>query len=123
MIVGVGLDVCSVPRVRRSLRRFGPRFLRRVLTEAEEAYCLSHRDPAEPFAARFAAKEALLKAMGVPRGLRWQQMEVVRDARGAPSLRLTGAAAEAAERLGVRRSWLSITHDHGLAAAVVVLEA
>ncbi len=123
MIVGVGLDVCSVPRVRRSLRRFGPRFLRRVLTEAEEAYCLAHRDPAEPFAARFAAKEALLKAMGVPPGLRWQQMEVVRDGRGAPSLRLTGGAAAAAERLGVRRSWLSITHDHGLAAAVVVLEA
>ncbi len=121
MIVGLGIDVCSVARVRRSLRRFGPRFMRRVLTEAEFAYCAAHRDPAEPFAARFAAKEATLKALGVPSGLRWQQMEVVRSERGAPSLHLHEAAAEAAEALGARSAHLSLTHDAGVAAAVVVL--
>ncbi len=122
MIVGLGIDVCSVERVRRSLRRFGPRFMRRILTAEEFAYCVAWRDPAEPFAARFAAKEAALKALGVPRGLKWQQMQVLRSERGAPSLHLSGAAAEAAEAMGVHRALLSLTHDAGVAAAVVVLE-
>jgi holo-[acyl-carrier protein] synthase len=122
VIVGLGLDVCEIARVRRSLTRHGDRFMARLLTPAEAAYCARHADPATPFAGRFAAKEALIKALGAPEGLRWHDMEVVRDARGRPSLALRGAAAEAAASLGAVRSHLSLTHDAGVAAAVVVLE-
>jgi holo-[acyl-carrier protein] synthase len=121
MVLGLGLDVCSVERLRRILE--GPRaerFCARVYTEAERALCAARADAAAAFAGRFAAKEALVKALGAPPGVTWQDMEVVRTT-GAPGFRLSGVAAEAMERLGAE-ALLSITHDAGVAAAVVVLQ-
>lgn len=124
MILGLGLDLVEIPRMARILD--GPpgrveRFVARVFTRGERAYCDARVDRASRYAARFAAKEAALKALGAPAGLRFQELEVVRG-EGAPALVLSGAAAEAARRLGVVRLHLSITHDGGIAAAVVVAE-
>jgi holo-[acyl-carrier protein] synthase len=120
-VVGLGIDVCSIDRIQRILD--GPRgekFVQRVYTEAERALCSSRQDAAAAFAARFAAKEALLKALGAPSGIRWREIEVVR-ADGVPKLRLSGAAEEELRR---RRAlaFLSLTHDAGVAAATVILE-
>jgi holo-[acyl-carrier protein] synthase len=123
MIVGLGLDVCDVARIRRSLERHGPRFMDRVLTAEERAYCEKRRDPAVPFAGRFAAKEATIKALGAPQGLRWHDMVIVPAEGAPPRLTLQGAGAETARRMGVVRTHLTITHDGGVAAAVVILEA
>ena len=125
MILGLGLDLVDVARVARILD--GPagraqRFLARVFTPAERAFCDAVVDRPTRYAARFAAKEAALKALGAPAGLRLLEIEVRRD-EGAPQLALSGRAAEAAQRLGVARLHLSITHDGGVAAAVVVAEA
>jgi holo-[acyl-carrier protein] synthase len=120
-IVGLGLDVCAVERIQRILQ--GPRadrFLERVYTTAERELCGRRTDAASAFAARFAAKEALVKALGAPPGLRWREMEIVREV-GAPLFRLSGAAAEEVRRRAVRVH-LSMTHDGGVAAATVVLE-
>lgn len=123
MIVGLGLDICDIARVRENLHRYGVRFMDKVLTPQERAYCEKHRDPAISFAARFAAKEAAIKALGAPRGLKWSDLEVVPAQGGPPRLVISGAGAQAADRLGVTRSLLTITHDAGVAAAVVILEA
>jgi len=124
MIVGLGLDLCDISRVRRNLKRYGPRFMDRVLTAAERAYCEKHRDPAVPFAGRFAAKEAAIKALAAPSGLRWHDMEVVPAAAGtAPRIVLRDSAERAARKLGACRYHLTITHDAGVAAAVVILES
>lgn len=122
MIVGVGLDLCEVGRVRRLLEKDRERFVRRVYREAEIAYCDARRRPELHYAARFAAKEAFLKALGRGWRLGWTQLEVVRGASGKPDLRLTGKAAEAAERRGVARVHLTLTHTAEMAAAVIVLE-
>jgi len=124
VILGLGLDLVDIARMARILD--GPparveRFVARVFTVGERAYCDARVDRASRYAARFAAKEAALKALGVPAGLRFQELEVVRG-EGAPALVLSGAASEAARRLGVSRLHLSITHDGGTAAAVVVAE-
>jgi holo-[acyl-carrier protein] synthase len=120
-LLGLGIDVCSVDRMRRVLT--GPRsarFLERVFTAEERQTCAARADGASAFAVRFAAKEALLKALGAPSGVRWQDMEVVRS-EGAPGFRLQGVAAEVVTRMRAR-VWLSLTHDAGVAAAAVVLE-
>jgi holo-[acyl-carrier protein] synthase len=122
VILGLGVDVCEVARIRRGLARHGPRFMARLLTPDEAAYCERHVDPATPMAGRFAAKEALIKALGAPEGLRWHDVEVVREPGGRPSLALRGAAERAAEALGMTRAHLSLTHDAGVAVAVVILE-
>jgi holo-[acyl-carrier protein] synthase len=124
VIVGLGMDVVEIARIRRILE--GPpalaeRFLARCFTAAERGYCDEVRDRAARYAARFAAKEAASKALGAPAGIGWHDVEV-RRAIGAPSLELHGAARDAAARLGVRRALLSLTHDAGVAAATVVLE-
>ncbi len=124
MILGLGLDLVDVARVARILE--GPpgraaRFLERVFTKGEQAYCDAVVDRPTRYAARFAAKEATLKALGGPAGLRLTELEVVRG-EGAPVVTLSGKAAEAARRLGVTKLHLSITHDGGTAAAVVVAE-
>lgn len=125
MIVGTGIDLVEIPRIRQSFERFGDRFLNRVFTPAEQAYCLGKRNSAESLAARFAAKEAAAKALGtgISRGVHWLQIEVVRDPGGKPSLRFHGRAAEIAARLGVANAALSLTHTDSLALASVVLEA
>ncbi len=123
MIVGLGIDVCEIARVRRSIARYGERFLLRVLTEDETAYCLRMRDPATPFAARFAAKEAAIKAFGgAPAGMRWQDLEVLPADRCPPRLVIRAAGAEAMARMGATHVHLTLTHDGGVAAAVVILE-
>jgi holo-[acyl-carrier protein] synthase len=124
MILGLGMDVVEIARMARILA--GPegrteRFLARVFTPAERAYCDARQDRAGRYAARFAAKEAALKALGAPAGVRWTDLEVVR-AEGAPSVVLAGTAAEAARRLGVARLHVTITHDAGVSAATVILE-
>ncbi len=124
MILGIGMDVVEIARIARILD--GPagvaeRFLARCFTGAERAYCDARKDRAGRYAARFAAKEAVAKALGTPAGVRWTDLEVSRG-EGPPSVALAGAAAGAAARLGVARVHLTITHDAGLAAAAVVLE-
>ena len=122
MIRGLGLDVCEIARIRNALSRHGERFLQRIVTTVVCAFCQKRTDPAVPFAGRFAAKEATIKALGNPDGLRWHDMEVLPDSGGAPRLSLTRVGLEVANRLGASRFHLSITHDAGVAAAVVVLE-
>ena len=123
MIVGVGIDLTAVDRMERALGRHGDRFEKRVFTVEECAYCRARARPAEHFAARFAAKEATLKALGVPEGLSWHEMEVAFAPSGRPELILRGVAARAAGERGVARLHLSLTHDGGQAAAVVVAES
>ena len=125
MIVGIGSDLVEIARIRRSVERFGERFLRRIFTEGEIAYCMRKKNFAESFAARFAAKEAGAKALGtgISYGVSWTEFEVVREPSGRPLLRLSGRAAEIAARLEVVKAALSLTHTGEMAMAVVVLEA
>ena len=124
MIVGSGIDVVEIGRIQQSMDRYGQRFLARVYTEAEQAYCLRKRKSAESFAARFAAKEAGAKALGtgISQGVSWLEIEVAREPGGRPTLQFHGRAAELAARLGARRSALSMTHTAELAMASVVIE-
>ena len=124
MIVGTGIDLVEIHRIQHSLDRYGARFLNKVYTAAEQAYCLRKRNAAESLAARFAAKEAGAKALGtgISRGVTWLEIEVVRQSGGRPTLRFHGRAAERARSLNARRAALSITHTSDLAMANVVLE-
>jgi len=124
MIVGTGIDLAEIGRIQRSLDRFGQRFLDRVYTPAEQAYCLRKRNAAESLAARFAAKEAGAKALGtgISQGVSWLEIEVAREPGGRPTVKFHGRAAERAARLGAVRAALSITHTAELAMASVVLE-
>lgn len=114
----------EIQRIQRSMDRFGSRFLNRVYTAAEQAYCQRKRHSAESFAARFAAKEAGAKALGtgISYGVNWLEIEVVREPSGRPTLRFHGRAKQIAEGLGFARAALSITHTAELATASVVLE-
>jgi holo-[acyl-carrier protein] synthase len=124
MVLGIGTDLMEIARVQQSIDRFGDRFLRRVYTAREIAYCQRKKNAAESFAARFAAKEAAAKALGtgISQGVSWLELEVTREPSGRPSLALSGRAAERASRMGVARSSLSLTHSRDLAMAVVVME-
>ena len=124
MIVGSGIDLVEIHRIQQSMDRYGARFLNKVYTAAEQAYCLRKRNAAESLAARFAAKEAGAKALGtgMSYGVTWREIEVVRQPGGRPSLRFHGRAGEMARRLNVQRAALSITHTKDLAMASVVLE-
>jgi holo-[acyl-carrier protein] synthase len=124
MIVGTGIDLVEIARIQHSVDRYGARFLNRVYTAAEQAYCLRKRNAAESLAARFAAKEAAAKALGtgISHGVNWLEIEVVREPSGRPILRFEGRAAERAVRMGVRHAALSLTHTGTLAMASVVLE-
>ncbi|MEI7704808.1 MAG: holo-ACP synthase [Deltaproteobacteria bacterium] len=126
MIRGLGIDVVEVARIRRLLgeeARAGTaeRFLARCFTDSERRFCDGRADRENAYAARFAAKEATSKALGAPAGIRWTDVEVERG-EGAPTLRLSGVADRVARERGVDRVHLSLTHDGGIAAAVVVLE-
>jgi holo-[acyl-carrier protein] synthase len=125
MVLGVGTDLMETKRIEVSIDRYGERFLERVFTTGEIAYCLrKKKNAAESFAARFAAKEAGAKALGtgISRGVTWKELEVRREANGRPTLHLSGRAAELAGAMGVRRLQLSLTHSRELAMAVVVAE-
>jgi holo-[acyl-carrier protein] synthase len=121
-IIGLGFDATDIPRIADVLERYGDRFLHRIFTAGEIAYCTRRRNPAPHLAARFAAKEAGMKALGTghSRGVLWKDLEVVRVS-GPPQLRLHGGAAARAERMGVRSSLLTLTHSDALAMAQVLL--
>ena len=124
MIVGTGIDIAEVRRIAESIERFGARFLHRVFTEAEIEYCDSKANRAERFAARFAAKEAAMKALGTGwnHGVRWRDVEVARKPGSRPTIRFHGKAAEFAARLGANNVALSLTHTPEQAIASVILE-
>jgi holo-[acyl-carrier protein] synthase len=121
-MIGVGIDAVEVPRFREVLART-PTMTERLFTPGERAYATLARDPTERLAVRFAAKEAVLKAMGLGLGAcGWHDIEVTRAESGAPSLLLSGAAAELAAERGVRRWHLSLTHTTVLAEAIAICE-
>jgi len=121
-ILGIGLDATDIPRIADVLERYGDRFLRRVFTDDEIAYCTRRRNPAPHLAGRFAAKEAAMKALGTghSQGVIWRDIEVVRRG-GPPRLMLHGGAGVRAAAMNVRRSLLTITHSDALALAQVML--
>lgn len=121
-IIGIGMDATDLPRVADLLKRYGDRFLRRVFTEGEIAYCTKRRNPVPHLGGRFAVKEAAMKALGTghSRGVMWKDIEVVR-AGGPPQLKLHGGAATRAAKMGVTRTLVTITHSQTLALAHVVL--
>ena len=124
MIVGTGVDIAEVPRIAASIERFGRRFTERVFTPEEVRYCESKANKAERYAARFAAKEAGMKAIGTGwrHGVTWQDIEVVRVAGGRPTLVFSGVAARFLDKLGATKAHLSLTHTAEFAMAQVILE-
>jgi holo-[acyl-carrier protein] synthase len=124
MIVGIGVDLVRIDRIRRAVERWQERFLDRVFTPEEIAYARRRRDPAEHLAARFAAKEATLKAFGtgLTMGVRWREMEVRRARGRRPELALSGRTAALGAARGVRSLHVSLTHDGEYAMAQVLAE-
>ena len=125
MIVGTGIDIAEVERVRRAIERFGGRFLQRIYTAGEMRYCDAKANRFERYAARFAAKEAAMKALGTGwnHGVRWVDCEVVRMPGGRPTISFHGRAGEFASKLGVKNAALSISHTAEQAIAQVILES
>jgi holo-[acyl-carrier protein] synthase len=121
-IIGVGLDATDIDRVADTIERYGERFLNRIFTQGEIAYCTNRRVPAIHFAGRFAAKEAAMKALGTghSRGVLWRDVEVVRHG-GPPQLQLHGGAARRLQAIGGRSLFLTITHSDDLALAHVMI--
>jgi holo-[acyl-carrier protein] synthase len=124
VILGTGIDVAEVDRIRQAIERHGHRFIDRIYTSSEIAYVESKANRFERYAARFAAKEAGMKAIGTgwKRGVRWQDFEVANLPSGKPTLSLHGVAAEVAANLGVRSVALSMTHTALQGMAIVILE-
>jgi holo-[acyl-carrier protein] synthase len=125
LVIGIGTDLIEIERIAQSVERYGDAFLARVFTPGEIAYCRQKkRTSAESFAARFAAKEAGAKALGtgISRGVSWKELEVRRLPGQRPELHLSGRAAEVAERLGIRRISLSLSHSRQYSIAMVVAE-
>lgn len=125
MIIGTGIDIAEVPRIRHSIERFGDRFLNRIYTAGEIRYCDSKANRVERYAARFAAKEAAMKALGTgwSRGVRWRDCEVSRLPGGRPTILFHGKAGEIAATLGLKNAALSISHTEAQAIAQVILES
>src|SRR5271170_1705746 len=125
MILGIGIDIIEVGRIKASYEKFGDRFLKRILHDNEIAYCLSHKAPGPFLAARFAAKEAISKAFGTGIGaqLSWQDMEVARRESGEPYVILHGQGVELLARRGGRIVLISLSHTQQHATAVAILEA
>ena len=124
MIVGTGIDIAEVSRIRQTIERFGERFLNRIFTAGEIRYCESKANHVERFAARFAAKEAAMKALGTgwSRGVRWLDCEVVRPRGHRPTIVFHGRAGEISAALGVKNAALSLSHTAEQAIAQVILE-
>ena len=125
MIVGLGLDIAEIDRIEAAITRHGTPFLERLFTPDEVAYCERYKNRYERYAARFAVKEAAMKALGTGwrHGIRWRDFEVTREPGGKPGLRLEGVAREFADRLGVKQITVTITHSGNLALAQVIFEA
>lgn len=119
-MIGIGVDLCEIDRMRAALGRT-PTLRARLFTGDEQAYCDRRKDPTERYAARFAAKEAVMKAMGVGMGAcKWREIEVAKASSGAPSVRLHGGAQVLADRLGIREWRLTMTHTNRVAEAIAV---
>jgi holo-[acyl-carrier protein] synthase len=125
MIIGMGIDVAEVSRIREVIESQTERFLRRVYTPDEVAYCEQFKNKFERYAGRFAAKEAAMKALGTgwSRGVRWVDVEIVRQRGGRPTISLKGEAKNIADRLGVKNIAVSITHTAEQAFAQVIFES
>ena len=125
MIIGMGVDIAEVDRIRAAIERHGETILRRIYTQNERQYCEQFKNKYERYAGRFAAKEAAMKALGTGwrRGVRWVDLEIVREMSGRPTLALTGEAAKIAAQLGVKHIALSITHTENQALAQVIFES
>lgn len=125
MIIGTGVDIADIERIRRVTERQKDRFLNRVFTPGEQQYCCRYRDPAPHLSARFAAKEALFKALGTgwAQGVSWLDVEVQRQDRKAPVMTLRGEAETQCIRLGANRVHLSLSHSDQWAVAMVILES
>ncbi len=125
MVVGLGSDLIEIARIQASIDRFGDRFLNRVFTAGEIAYCQLKKNAAESFAARFAAKEAGAKALGtgISHGISWPEIEVRREPSGRPTIHWSGRALERVTALGIRRTSVTLTHSRDIALAVVLVEA
>ena len=124
MIVGTGIDIAEIPRIEASIARFGARFIRRIFTDAEIRYCDSKANRIERYAARFAAKEAAMKAIGTgwSHGVTWKDVEVCRQPGGRPTIAFHGKAGEFAAKLGAAHVALSLSHTKDYAIAQVILE-
>jgi holo-[acyl-carrier protein] synthase len=125
MIVGMGIDVAEVERIKAVMEAQAERFLKRVYTPAEVQYCEQFKNKYERYAGRFAVKEAAMKALGTgwSRGVRWVDVEVVRQRGGRPTLALKGEAKKIADRMGVKNIAVSITHTAQQAFAQVIFES
>jgi len=125
VIIGMGVDIAEVDRIRVAIERHGEVFLRRLYTAQEREYCERFKNKYERYAGRFAAKEAAMKALGTGwrRGVRWVDLEVVREEGGRPTLALAGEAGKIAQQLGVKHIALSITHTESQALAQVIFES
>ena len=125
MIVGTGIDIAEVPRIGQAIERFGERFLQRIFTAGEIRYCDSKANRVERYAARFAAKEAAMKALGTGwnHGVRWRDCEVVRAPGGRPTMTFHGKAGKFAAKMGVKNIALSLTHTTEQAIAQLILES
>ncbi len=121
-ILGLGVDLCEIARMERALARH-PSMRERVFTPEERAYCDSKARPGESYAGRFAAREAVIKALGGYRGKRWQDISVARAPSGAPAIRLEGGAKVRADALGVDRVLITFTHERTNAVAFAVAVA
>jgi len=122
MIIGFGLDIVDARRIKQVLERFGGRFLERIYSEGERAYCMARREPELHLAARFGAKEAFIKAVGTGRGIKWKDIEVASKPGGAPYLALRGGAKEIAREMNINKMHLTLAHDAGIGVAAVILE-
>jgi holo-[acyl-carrier protein] synthase len=124
MIIGTGVDVVEIARFRKVMERLKDRFILRVFTPAEQKFCNAHRDPAPHYAARFAAKEALFKALGTgwARGVTWLDVETLRERQDAPAMSLHGEAQRLSTSMGVHKVHLSLSHSEQWAVAMVILE-
>lgn len=122
MILGVGTDIVEIVRIGRLIERHGDHFLQRVFTDEEIRYCQRRREYLQHFAGRWAAKEAVSKVLGTgfARGVRWQDIEVVTETTGQPQIELHGGVKELAERRGLVRLWISISHCRAYATAMAV---
>lgn len=125
MIFGIGIDIIEVDRMAQTLSKFGPSFVERIFGEKEKIYSGEKGGAAAHFAARFAAKEAFFKALGLGlrKGVQWKEIEVITDEVGRPFLEIRGKAREIFEGLGLRKAFLSMAHEKKYAVAFVVIEA
>ncbi len=124
MILGTGIDLAEVDRIQASIERYGDRFLHRIYTEKERAYVARKANKYERYAARFAAKEAGMKAIGTGwrHGITWQDFEVTNLPSGRPTITFHGVAKQIAERMGVKHAHLSLTHTRQYGQAFLILE-